>query len=583
MVHGLYCGPMDYDGLIWRRDIMATGSITTLGVGSGLDLQNILDQLKDVEKAPITAKETQKTDLQKEIKAYNSVNAKLFAMKSSSLALSLESNFLKNSTSVSDEEILSATTNDGIAESSHSIEVIQKARYNSWQTKGVASSDAVVYPEPETGILAPDSNVTPQAETMTILYGAAEEQQEIEISLVPGMGLNDIADAINTSEANKNDDGEQLARASVQNNNGKYYLRIAAASGGNSAESQVSVQGFDYAIADTTVAINQGGSDSPMYVSIAPGTTYEEIATLINSNSDNPGVNADVVNTGEPDTPYRLILTSNKTGEENRISIQNLPMTEMTGADEESLNSRFTVNGTTYQRQSNDNINDVISGVTLNLKKTGETNLGIQKNMDSVKEKTTALIDGFNELVADIKGTSTDTETDTGTDTEESDTPLADSYDIKGMISRLTSLLSTTVNSDSDYTSLFDLGLEIDKNGVMSLDETMLDQAIASNPEAIQDLFIGDAEKKIKGLGDIIDDGIAGMVSSQSVVSTEIDAAQTRIQRLDMDILNSTERLEKRYETMTNEFVRLDTYISQLNNEADYMKSVFDSFNNSKE
>lgn len=583
MVHGLYCGPMDYDGLIWRRDIMATGSITTLGVGSGLDLQNILDQLKDVEKAPITAKETQKTDLQKEIKAYNSVNAKLFAMKSNSLALSLESNFLKNSTSVSDEEILSATTNDGIAESSHSIEVIQKARYNSWQTKGVASADAVVYPEPETGILAPDSDVTPQAETMTILYGAAEAQQEIEISLVPGMGLNDIADAINTSEANKNDDDEQLATASVQNNNGKYYIRIASASGGNSAESQVSVQGFDYAIADTAVAINQGGSDSPMYVSIAPGTTYEEIATLINSNSDNPGVNADVVNTGEPDTPYRLILTSNKTGEENRISIQNLPMTEKTGADEESLNSRFTVNGTTYQRQSNDNINDVISGVTLNLKKTGETNLGIQKNMDSVKEKTTALIDGFNELVADIKGTSTDTETDTGTDTEESDTPLADSYDIKGMISRLTSLLSTTVNSDSDYTSLFDLGLEIDKNGVMSLDETMLDQAIASNPEAIQDLFIGDAEKKIKGLGDIIDDGIAGMVSSQSVVSTEIDAAQTRIQRLDMDILNSTERLEKRYETMTNEFVRLDTYISQLNNEADYMKSVFDSFNNSKE
>ena len=34
---------------------MTTGSITSLGIGSGLDLQNILDQLKEVDKSVINS------------------------------------------------------------------------------------------------------------------------------------------------------------------------------------------------------------------------------------------------------------------------------------------------------------------------------------------------------------------------------------------------------------------------------------------------------------------------------------------------------------------------------------------------
>ena len=120
---------------------MATGSITTLGLGSGLELQSILDQLKEVDKTQITRKENTKTSLQKEIDAYNSVNAKLFAMKSDALSLSLESDFLKNTVTVTDEEIASATVNDGISAASFSLEVTQKARYNSWQTVGVESPE----------------------------------------------------------------------------------------------------------------------------------------------------------------------------------------------------------------------------------------------------------------------------------------------------------------------------------------------------------------------------------------------------------------------------------------------------------
>ena len=555
------------------------GAITTLGLGSGLDLQDILDQLKEVETAPITAKKNQKTELQKKVTAYNGLNTKLFSMKSNALSLSLESNFLKNKVSISDDNILTATANDGIVQSSHSIEVIQKAQYNSWQTDGVSSTGSIIYPAPETGIISKTESVTTEAGTMSILYGSLGSQQEINISLNSGMSLAEVAEAVNASATNKNTNGEQLVTATVENNDGEYYIRLSASSGGNSVDSQISIQGFDYVLADTTVSIGVAGTEDPMYLSIAPGTTYQEMADRINAASDNPGVTAAIVDTGASENAFRLTLTSKSTGESNRISIQNLPMAEVTGAGGSSLNAVFKVNGIEYQRQSHEGITDVITGVTLNLKKTGETSIGIQKNLESVQESIISLVKGFNELIAEIKGSSTKSDSEK----EDAKNPLADSYDVKDLISRLQSLITTFIDTGSKYTSLVDLGLEVNKDGTLTLDETVLEQAIASNPEAVQSLFISDSDGGITGLGDLINDEIMAMVSSHGLVSTEIDAAKTRMERLDKDILAATERMDKRYQIMTAQFIKLDTYISQLNSQSNFMKSMIDSFSKNKE
>lgn len=561
---------------------MATGSITTLGLGSGLELQSILDQLKEADKTQITRKENTKTSLQKEIDAYNSVNAKLFAMKSDALSLSLESDFLKNTVTVTDEEIASATVNDGISASSFSLEITQKARYNSWQTVGVEGPSALIYTEPETGITGIEDTVTTQVEPMEILYGAAGTQQSINISLEAGLSLTGIADAINTSDANQDEEGNSLVTASVEKNGDQYYLRLSATSGESTADSQISISGFDYVKADTTISISRADSEDPMYLSIRPGTTYQETADLINSATDNPGVKATVIDTGEGTDSYRLTLTSKATGEDHRISIQNLPMTEVSGANGESLNAHFTIDGISYQRQTNDAITDVVSGATLNLKKVGESSVSIQKNTDTIKETILSLVSKFNDLVNEIKSTTKkDTAEDTTTETEAN--PLSESYTAKSMLTKLKTLMSTSMNTSSKYGSLADIGLEINRDGTMGFDEDLLDQTLAANPDDVTTLFIGDTDAGITGMGDIINDGISAMVSSTGTISTEISAAETRMERLNKDILTATEILDKRYQTMTNDFVRLDSFIRQINSESSYMQSMIDSFNKTTE
>jgi flagellar hook-associated protein 2 len=651
---------------------MASGSITSLGIGSGLDLQDILDQLKEVDANRVTIKENKKTDLQTQVDAYNTVNAKLFSMKSDALNLSLESNYLDNSVSVTDEDIISATVGDGYAASSQSIDVTRKAERNSWESTAVENKNTPLLAEPTSGIADHDTTAAiSQDETLTMYYGTYGEistdnsiaagatdstfaingvnigvvnvladdsdgslvdainsktdehrvtasvdengiltlvsadhndidvtmdagtqavfggtgamsntgQEQIDISLTSGMTLAQIVDEVNASSSNQDTDGNQLVTASFTlGDDGDYYIRLAATSGGNTVDSEISVSGFDWVAADTTVAIAQG--DAAMYLSVPPGTTYEGMTNLINGSENNPGVTAAMIDNGDSTHPYQLTLTADDTGEDARITLANFgALSEVTGANSASLNSEFTVNGISYTRQSNTSITDVVAGVTLDLKSVGESTLNIEVNSETVKQDIMSMVEGFNDLISYLNGT--DTESD---DTQEdTDNPFEGSTSANRISYNLKSLLTTVLDLETGYTSLTDLGLEISSTGTISIDEDALDEAMTADPDAITALFIGNSDEEVTGLSDLINDALTNMVSTSGIASTEINAAETRITRIDADIASETERLDKKYEIMAKTFATLDTYISQLNSEASFMTSIIDSFNSANE
>ncbi|WDP91745.1 MAG: flagellar filament capping protein FliD [Desulfobacter sp.] len=556
---------------------MSTGSITSLGLGSGLDLQDIMDQLREAEEATITAKETEKTELQNKSDAYNTVNAKLFSIKSDVFNLSLESNFLSNSVSVSDEDVLSATVSDGLDASSNQVNVTSLAQRNSWASAAVSSSSQALFDSPESGIADPDTTAAVSGdETLTFYYGDTGDPQQIDISLSAGMTLSEIVDEINNSSQNTDGQGGQLVSASyVLGDSGDYYIRLSATDGGNSDDSRVSVSGFDWVVADTTIAIGQGSST--MYLSVAPGTTYAGMAELINASDDNPGVTAAIINNGDTDNPYQLILTSDDTGEDGRLTLTDFDvMTEATGADGASLNAEFSVNGIAYSRQSNTGISDVIDGVTLNLKTVGETTVGVEVSLDNVKDDILSMVEGINNLLVYLEGDGDTSAVDESAGEADS-TPLDGESSARRISYDIQSLLTTVLDLPEGYTSLADIGLEIDSDGTVSIDESALDDAIAADPQGVASLFLGDEDLEIQGMADLFNEAITNMVSTSGIASTEIDDAELRIERIDEYIETETERLDKKYETMAAEFSRLDTYISEMNSQADTLEALISS------
>jgi len=450
------------------------GVISSLGVGSGLQLRDILDQLRTVDEQTITIKEAKVTALATKLDEFDVVKNKLIAMKSFALDLSLSSNFLARTITSSNEEAVTATVMDGASTQSYSVTVNRLASRSSWQSAGKAAEDASV--------------------------AAADDLFKYEV------------------------DGEEYT------------------------------------------------------VEVESGTTLSELAALINDDESNPGVTAQVIDDGDPDNPYRLVLQADDTGEDNRISItmqlDALALAEVNGAGGGSLNAEIEVNGITYQRQTNSSISDVISGVTLNFHQEGSSSsIVVASNDTAAIDMITGLVEAYNDAVQEIQANvAYDEET-------EAFGVLADTT-IRDLAFDLQNLMTQTVQADADgdITSMFDLGMTFNQDGTISIDGEVLAAAVANNPEGVQAFFLGDEDEEITGFADLVNDQLRTITGSTGQVEAEKTMAQARIDDLELQIEAETERLDKRYELLTKQFVELDRYMNQMTSMSDYLSGQFESY-----
>jgi flagellar hook-associated protein 2 len=447
------------------------GNISSLGLGSSLPLQNILDQLRQVDEQPTKTKTNQVTELKGQLDEFTVVKNKLLTMKSHALDLTLNSSFLGRAVNNSNADVLEATAVDGATSQSASVTVERLAAKSAFQlTNGVASQDTALFTQDTT---------------------------------------------------------------------------------------------IGYQLGETTVTLD-----------VAAGTTLTALAKLINDDKENPGLTASVIDNGEAENSHVLVLQANNTGENNRIShITGLGMTEVQGAAPGSLNSKITVDGISYQRQTNA-ITDVLAGVTLQLKGTGSASVSISQDNAAVRGAITGLVEAYNDVVQEIS-------THVTYDEETKKVGILAGTNIPDVVSSLRALMSTVVKADTKghITSMYNLGMAFNRDGTLSLDDKVLDAALRDDSEGVQAFFLGDKDQKIEGFADRINERFRALTSSSGLVETEKKATQNQIDGLNLQIARDTERLDKKYESLSQQFVALDSYMNQQSSIANFLTGQFASLN----
>ena len=459
-----------------------SGTITALGLGSGIDLQGTLDSLREIDEAVITEKETKKSEFETQLNEFTVLQEKLLDMKSYALELSLQSTFIARNATVSDESVLALSATEGATVQSTAINVEALADKSSWISAGAADKETVVF---EAG----------NEETTT----------------------------------------------------------------------------FSYQVGDIMVNLD-----------VAGGTTLTELADLINNSADNPGVTASLVDNGDSDNPYQLVLQADETGEKNRITIltqlAGLNLTEKGGADGASLNAQFSVGGIDYQRQSN-TITDVIASVQFTLQGTGSSTISVSNDEEKIKELITNLVSAYNEIITEITAN-----TDYDTDTEElgilSSTGFAD------LPYSMQTLMNTFANggTNSPVTSIFDLGLSYESDGTITIDEEVLAEMTADHFDDVAIFFNGDEDNDIEGLAEKMSDFLRNAATEdEGICASETSLAEQRIDSLEEQIERDTERLDKKYEILAKQYAALDTYLNEMENMSDYLTQTFASISGSSD
>jgi flagellar hook-associated protein 2 len=163
------------------------GSITSLGVGSNLDLQNILDQLREIESVPLESLKQQQTTVEARLAEFDAVQASFLTVKSHALNLSLSSNFLTKGITVANPDVLTATVATGTGNRTDTIEVTRLAAYSSFQSDGFADGSAAV-------------NTSGADQTFDYKLGATGET--ISLTVTDGTTLQQLAGLINDAANN---------------------------------------------------------------------------------------------------------------------------------------------------------------------------------------------------------------------------------------------------------------------------------------------------------------------------------------------------------------------------------------------
>lgn len=343
-------------------------------------------------------------------------------------------------------------------------------------------------------------------------------------------------------------------------------------------------------IADKTSALGTGtltlqvGTEEAVSITLdSSNNTLEGIRDAINA--ADAGVTASIVNDGS-DTPYRLVLTSDSTGTESEMTVT------YTGTDStddasslfgydgttgnmtetvEALDAELTINGIAISSQSN-TVEDALQGVTLNLSAIGSSQtLTIAQDTDAILDAITAFVDAYNDYV-----TTVDDLTAYDADTETAGELLGDST-TRRISSELSSDLYSAIGSGT-YSYLSQLGISLEVDGTLLIDEDALTSAIEDNIDGVSEFFIGtdDTTGFITQMSTDLDNYLD---EDDGLIVAKTDSLESKLEELEERYEEKQALIDSEMARWTEEFTQLDTLISSLNSTADYLTTQFDALN----
>jgi len=283
-------------------------SLSSLGVGSGLDAESIVTKLVALEKQPADVLTTKNTKLQTQVSTWGKIQSNFSALQDAAGKL-MDSNFWSATTAKSsDDTAVSVTTGSAAAAGSYAVSVTQLAAAQSVASSAFATNASTVGEGTlriELGRYNTDNSTAPPA----ITFAAKAAATAVDITIGPGDNtLEKIRDRINTANAGvsasivtdasgarlvmRGQNGEENAfRVSVTESAsapGLSALAYSAATGGTSTmtrtqsaqNAQATINGLSVSSASNTMSnVVEGVTIKLNKVTTAPATVNVDLDT----------------------------------------------------------------------------------------------------------------------------------------------------------------------------------------------------------------------------------------------------------------------------------------------------------------
>ena len=476
-------------------------AITSLGIGSGVDINSMVTQLVALESRPLVQMRSEASALQTQVSSYGQLSGLFSSLQSAANKLTGISLWRQSTASSSDDSAVSVVGGSTAAAGSYSVSVSNLA-----SNQTVASTSAYTSATELVG-----------SGTLTVDIGSWDQPP---MNFVPQVGRSPVSvsitadDTLQTLRDKINGLGAGVT-ASIVTDNAGVRLSLRATDSGENNAFRVSVTDDDGGLPGDGTGLSRFAFD-PQNGS----TTMQQMV---------PGENA-----------------------------------------------RATVNGIPVESATNE-LSTVVEGLKLRLRKENFGTADIAVNSDEAGAK--AAIQGFVEAYNALSKTITEqTRFDAASKVGG---PLQGDSAATSLQRQLRSLLNTASGASSTFPRLSDIGLQMKRDGTLSIDNTKLDAATGNLSELKKAFANSDAQNSLNdGFARRYANLATQVLGTDGSLTTRTEGLRERIARNGEAQLRVEDRVQRFQARLVAQYTAMDANVSRLNSLSSYVTQQLNALNN---
>lgn len=306
--------------------------------------------------------------------------------------------------------------------------------------------------------------------------------------------------------------------------------------------------------------------DGTTPVDLTTDGTLQGLVDAINLPANETGLRATAVRVGEDQ--YRLLVESATTGTATDFTLTDAADgTDLLGGAtvRAGRDAQVTLGDSIVATSTTNTFADLVPGVsiTLGAAATGTSEISLVRDPSKITASVQGLVEAVNAALADIDSLTAYNPTTKATGLLNGDTAARE----------LRARILATV-FPADGTSLSDLGIQTDRSGKLVFDSSKLSAAVAADPTRVRERLAAPGTgfvSRLETVAKTASDKVTG------TLTTAITGRTSTIRTLNDSIDQWDRRLELRRTALTRQFTALETALSQMNSQSNWLAGQINS------
>lgn len=298
---------------------------------------------------------------------------------------------------------------------------------------------------------------------------------------------------------------------------------------------------------------------------VEPYTTLHDLANQINDTAS--GVRAIVVNTKYQPDPYRLLVVSEKSGQEAKIHIDE--DTTFLEFKEQVTGRNLDVLFEDVPVTDEDNIlDDLIGDVSLSVKRSEpgtRVQVSVVHDIDTTVKSIKDFVDKYNEVAKFINNQYVE-DPQTGKFGR-----LSGESSIKYVMRQLQSSIIGVPKASEKFNTLNDIGISTNpKTGILEFNEGKVRSSLTENYDSVANIFI--RSTKSTGVAEIMSQKLRNFRDPASgVMTTKLRTLDRIMDNQDQEISRREKQLEQQEQAINRRFTALEGTLANLQGQKSFL------------